>query len=255
MSEKQQHHVPIRFIVPNAITLLALSAGLTAIRMAYEQRFSLTILSILFAVVLDGIDGRAARLLNAASKFGAELDSLADFVNFGVAPALIIYFWALKDAKPLGWIVALIFAICICLRLARFNVENQEENQFKWKKKFFTGVPAPAGAFLAITPFYFRFIHIELSPYLVLVTTIIVSLLTVSQIPTFSFKNMGTMPRRSVRFSLVLIILFASVLATYTWETLIACSLIYLATLPISAISHRNYIKKEEAKGLIISEE
>lgn len=241
--QKSKNNVPIRFLIPNAITLLALSAGLTSIRMAYEQRFELTIISVLFAAILDGIDGRAARLLNAASKFGAELDSLADFVNFGVAPALIVYFWALKDSKPLGWIVALIFAICICLRLARFNVESQEEAIYKWKRKFFTGVPAPAGAFLVLTPFYCRFIDIEVPSYLVLLNTIAISILTVSQMPTFSFKNMGSMPRRSVRVLLVLIILLASVLATYTWQTLLIAALLYVGTFPFSILSHRRYVK------------
>lgn len=244
-----QKNVPIRFIIPNAITLLALSAGLTSIRMAYEQRFELTILCVLFAAILDGIDGRAARLLNASSKFGAELDSLADFVNFGVAPGMIVYFWALKDSKPLGWIVALLFAICICLRLARFNVESLEESVFKWKKKFFTGVPAPAGAFLVLTPFYCRFIDIEIPSYLVLLNTIAISILTVSQLPTYSFKNMGSMPRRSVRVLLVLIILLASVLATYTWQTLLVAALLYVSTFPFSFLSHRKFMLAEQLKN------
>lgn len=244
-----QKNIPIRFIIPNALTLLALSAGLTSIRMAYEQRFELTILSVLFAAVLDGIDGRAARLLNASSKFGAELDSLADFVNFGVAPGLIVYFWALKDAPPLGWIVALLFTICICLRLARFNIENQEENILKWKRKFFTGVPAPAGAFLVMMPFYFRFLNIEIPEYIVLLNTIAISILTVSQLPTFSFKNMGSMPRRSVRIILVLIILLASVLATYTWQSLIVAGILYVLTFPFSWRSHRKYEQNETLKG------
>lgn len=249
MKNHAQKNVPIRFIIPNAITLLALSAGLTSIRMAYEQRFELTILCVLFAAILDGIDGRAARLLNAASKFGAELDSLADFVNFGVAPGLIVYFWALKDSKPLGWIVALIFAICVCLRLARFNVESHEENAFKWKKKFFTGVPAPAAAFLVLMPFYCGFIDIEIPSYIVLLNTILISILTVSQLPTFSFKNMGTMPRQSVRVLLVLIILLASVLATYTWQTLLVTGLLYVSTFPFSLLSHRKYMQIEMSRA------
>lgn len=249
MKNNSKNNVPIRFIIPNAITLLALSAGLTSIRMAYEQRFELTILCVLFAAILDGIDGRAARLLNASSKFGAELDSLADFVNFGVAPGLIVYFWALKDSKPLGWIVALLFAICICLRLARFNVESQEENAYKWKRKFFTGVPAPAGAFLVLTPFYCRFIDIEIPSYLVLLNTIAISILTVSQLPTYSFKSMGTMPRRSVRVLLVLIILLASVFATYTWQALLLTALAYVSTFPFSLLSHRKYMLIEAQKN------
>ncbi|MCO5114689.1 MAG: CDP-diacylglycerol--serine O-phosphatidyltransferase [Bdellovibrionaceae bacterium] len=247
--QKSRNNVPIRFLIPNAITLLALSAGLTSIRMAYEQRFEVTIISVLFAAILDGIDGRAARLLNASSKFGAELDSLADFVNFGVAPGLIVYFWALQDAKSLGWVVSLIFTICICLRLARFNVESQEEATYKWKKKFFTGVPAPAGAFLVLTPFYCRFINIEIPSYLILLNTVAISILTVSQMPTFSFKNMGSMPRTSVRVLLVLIILLASVLAIHTWQTLLTAAVLYVATFPFSILSHRKYMQLEALKN------
>lgn len=238
-------HIPIKFMVPNAITLLALGSGLTSIRMAYEQRFEITIYAIIFAAILDSIDGRAARLLNASSKFGAELDSLSDFVNFGVAPCLIIYFWSLKDIRSLGWIVAMVYAICICLRLARFNVESSEENEAKWKKKFFTGVPAPAAAFLLLMPFYTRFIdaEIEINSFIVLAYTIIVALLAASSIPTFSFKDMGHIPRKGVRAGLVLVILIASVLATYTWETFIVFGLIYFLTLPISIFSYRRYEK------------
>ena len=171
-------NIPARYLVPNAITMLALGAGLTAIRMAYEQRFELTIFSIIFAAVLDGLDGRAARLLKASSKFGAELDSLADFVNFGVAPGLIVYFWSLKEFKSLGWIVALTYAICICLRLARFNVETEEENAAPWKKKFFQGTPSPASAALLLMPFYTRFLEVEVNipTFAILVYTIVISL-------------------------------------------------------------------------------
>jgi CDP-diacylglycerol---serine O-phosphatidyltransferase len=254
-------NIPAKYLIPNAITLLALGSGLTSIRMAYEQRFELTIFAILFAAVLDGIDGRAARLLNASSKFGAELDSLADFVNFGVAPALIVYFWSLKEFKSLGWIVALTYAICICLRLARFNVETEEENLSPWKKKFFQGSPAPASAALLLMPFYTRFLSFEIviPSFLIIAYTIAISLLAASSIPTFSFKDMGSIPRQSVRAGLVVIILVASLMATYTWESFIMGGFIYLLTIPFSIMKYakyeRNEIKLSEDEQLNLAEQ
>ncbi len=240
-------NIPARYLVPNTITLIALCSGLTSIRFAYEQRFELTIFAVLFAAILDGIDGRAARLLKASSKFGAELDSLADFVNFGVAPGIIVYFWALKDFKSLGWIVALTYSVCICLRLARFNVETEEENAAPWRKKFFQGTPAPASAGLLLMPFYTNFLGVEviIPNSIILVYTIVISLLAASSIPTFSFKDLGSIPRQSIRAGLVIIILLVSVLATFTWESLIAFGLIYLLTIPFSIIKFSKYEKNE----------
>ncbi|MGI8527000.1 MAG: CDP-diacylglycerol--serine O-phosphatidyltransferase, partial [Pseudolabrys sp.] len=144
--------VPVRTLLPNIITLLALCAGLTGIRMAFEGRGELALAAIVFAALLDGIDGRVARMLKGTSKFGAELDSLADFVNFGVAPALIIYFWGLHELKSVGWIATMVFAICSALRLARFNVMIDDPNKPAWAGNFFTGIPAPAGAITVLLP-------------------------------------------------------------------------------------------------------
>ena len=138
--------IPVRTLVPNVITLLALCAGLTAVRLAIEGKLELSLAAIVLAAVLDGIDGRIARLIKGTSRFGAELDSLADFVNFGVAPALILYFWGLGELRSAGWIAALVFAICAGLRLARFNVSTDDPNRPAWASNFFVGVPAPAGA-------------------------------------------------------------------------------------------------------------
>jgi CDP-diacylglycerol--serine O-phosphatidyltransferase len=146
--------IPVRVLLPNLITLLALCAGLTAIRMAVENNTQLALAAIVFAALLDGIDGRIARMLKGTSRFGAELDSLADFVNFGVAPALILYFWGLHELKSAGWIAALVFAICAALRLARFNVMIDEPNRPVWAANFFTGIPAPAGAITVLLPIY-----------------------------------------------------------------------------------------------------
>src|SRR5271157_988908 len=138
--------LPLRFVVPNVVTLLALCAGLTAIRFAIEGRFEIAVLAILFAAVLDGIDGRIARALKGSSRFGAELDSLADFMDFGVAPGLVLYLWSLQQLKTFGWAAVLIFAIAAALRLARFNVMIDDPNKPSWMGRFFTGMPAPAGA-------------------------------------------------------------------------------------------------------------
>src|SRR3977135_2293947 len=148
--------IPVRTLVPNLITLLALCAGLTAIRLAIEAKLEWAVAAIVFAATLDGIDGLVARMLKGTSRFGAELDSLADFVNFGVAPALILYFWRLHELKSAGWIAALVFAICAALRLARFNVMIEDPNRPAWAGNFFVGVPAPAGAIQGRRPSYGR---------------------------------------------------------------------------------------------------
>src|SRR5690349_19910841 len=152
--------IPVRTLLPNLITLLALCAGLTAIRLAIEAKLEWAVAAIVFAATLDGIDGRVARMLKGTSRFGAELDSLADFVNFGVAPALILYFWELHELRSAGWIAALVFAICAELRLARFNDATEDPNRPAWASNFFVGVPAPAGAITASLPIYLYFLGV-----------------------------------------------------------------------------------------------
>ena len=150
--------IPVRKLVPNVITLLALCAGLTGIKLAIENRYELALGAIVFAAMLDAVDGRVARMIKGTSRFGAELDSLADFVNFGVAPGLILYFWVLKGLGNLGWIAAIVFAICAGLRLARFNVQIDDPNRPAWAGNFFTGMPAPAGAITVLLPMYLGFL-------------------------------------------------------------------------------------------------
>src|SRR6266851_8674447 len=186
--------IPVRTLLPNLITLLALCAGLTAIRLAVEEKLEWAVAAIVFAALLDGIDGRIARLLKGASRFGAELDSLADFVNFGVAPALMLYFWGLHELKSAGWIAAMVFAICTGLRLARFNVMIDDPNRPVWAGKFFTGVPAPAGAITVLLPIYVYFLGMPLLsfvPPMTLVYTLAVAVLMVSRLPVFSGKRVG----------------------------------------------------------------
>jgi CDP-diacylglycerol--serine O-phosphatidyltransferase len=187
--------IPIRILVPNVITLLALCAGLTAIRLAAEDKLEWAVAAIVFAAVLDGVDGRVARLLKGTSRFGAELDSLADFVNFGVAPALMLYFWGLHELKSLGWIAALAFAICAGLRLARFNVMLDDPGRPAWAANYFVGVPAPAGAIIVLLPIYIHFLGMPLLvviPPLVFVYTLAIAFVMVSRLPVFSGKKLGT---------------------------------------------------------------
>src|SRR6202034_4312388 len=158
LQQQRLRRIPVRTLVPNIITLLALCAGLTAIRMAFEDRYVLALAAIVFAAILDGIDGRLARFLKGTSRFGAELDSLSDFVNFGVAPALVLYFWDLHELKSAGWIAALVFTICAALRLARFNVMIDDPDKPAWTSNFFVGMPAPAGAITVLLPIYANFL-------------------------------------------------------------------------------------------------
>src|SRR6185312_15273209 len=187
--------IPVRTLLPNLITLLALCAGLTAIRVAVEDKLDLALAAIVFAALLDGIDGRIARMLKGTSRFGAELDSLADFVNFGVAPALILYFWGLHELKSAGWIAALVFAICAGLRLARFNVMIDDPNKPAWAGNFFTGIPAPAGAITVLLPIYLYFLGVSnglVTVWVTLVYTLGIASLLVSRLPVFSGKRVGT---------------------------------------------------------------
>ena len=180
--------IPVRMLVPNFITLLAICAGLTAIRLSTEGRMELAVYAIVFAAVLDGVDGRVARMIKGQSKFGAELDSLADFVNFGVAPAIIMFNWALEDLRSLGWIAVLVFAVCSALRLARFNVSLDRTDAPAWKGNYFVGVPAPAGAIILLLPIYVQDLglHVPSLTPLVLFYTLGIALLMVSNVPTFS---------------------------------------------------------------------
>lgn len=242
--------VPIRVLIPNIFTLVGLCAGLTAIRMGIEHRWDMAVAALVFAAFLDGIDGHVARLLKASTRFGAELDSLADFVNFGVAPAIILFAWSLEDLKSLGWVAVLIFAVCSALRLARFNVSLSQTDQPVWKKSFFVGVPAPAGAIIVLLPIYAQDLGLHwpsLTP-LVLLYTIAVALLMVSNVPTFSVKMLGQrIHREYVPPLFVLAALFIALLLTYPAETLFVGSLVYIALLPVSAYRYLLANRKAEA--------
>ena len=202
-------------LVPNLITLGAICSGLTAVRLAWESRFELAVIAIVFAAILDALDGRVARILKSSSSFGEQMDSLADFVNFGVAPALVMYLWVLKDMRTLGWAVALSFAICGCLRLARFNVMLEDPDKPDWSVDFFTGVPSPAGALLALLPLYLGQLGLERGIGVAAfsgVYLLFVGFLMVSSLPTWSGKRAGQRVSRRLVVPLMLGLLIAVVL-------------------------------------------
>jgi CDP-diacylglycerol--serine O-phosphatidyltransferase len=249
--------IPVRTLLPNLITLLALCAGLTSIRMAIESRLDLALAAIAFAALLDGIDGRIARMLKGTSRFGAELDSLADFVNFGVAPALILYFWGLHELKSAGWIAALVFAICAALRLARFNVMIDDPNQPAWAGNFFTGIPAPAGAITVLLPIYLNFLGVSnglVTVWLTFFYTLAIALLMVSRLPVFSGKRVGKrVPPELVLPVFVVVVLFFALLISYPWEVLTIGTLAYLGCLPLGWRSYREHQRKDEAAAAAVS--
>jgi CDP-diacylglycerol--serine O-phosphatidyltransferase len=245
--------IPVRTLLPNLITLLALCAGLTAIRLAVENKLDWALAAIVFAALLDGIDGRVARMLKGTSRFGAELDSLADFVNFGVAPALILYFWGLHELHSAGWIVALVFAICAALRLARFNVMIDDPNKPAWAGNFFTGIPAPAGAIVVLLPIYLYFLGVSnglVTIWLTFFYTLAIALLMVSRLPVFSGKRVGKrVPPEMVLPLFVVFVLCFALLVSYPWQVLSVGTLVYLVCLPLGWISYRDYQRQDAELG------
>ena len=237
-----------RMILPNAITLIGVCIGLSSIKFAIDGKFAIAIIAILFAGLMDALDGRIARLIKGTSKMGKELDSLGDVISFGVAPALIMYFWNLQYLDKLGWFVCLIYVVCVALRLARFNVNSEEEPS--WKDNFFEGMPSPAGGIVVLMPLIISFsglgeLFFEIN-YDILVPTffIIVSILLISTIPTYSFKKI-VIPRTMTKFLLFGIVLFFGALLVYTFKILAVTSIVYLCLIPISYF-HYKKIKKEK---------
>jgi len=250
----RHRRVPVRMLVPNFFTLLGLCAGLTSIRMGIEGRYDLALAAIVFAGCLDGIDGRIARLLKASSRFGAELDSLADFVNFGVAPALLIFTWGLGDLKSAGWICVLIFALASALRLARFNAAIEEERP-KWQSNYFVGMPAPAAAVAVLLPVYisqlgFDEIKARWALMVVLVYTLFIAFMMVSTIPTYSGKLLGERVGREWVLPIFMIAVgLVAMLFTYPYQTLTAITLVYLACIPMSWRHFRDKVEASAVAG------
>ncbi|WP_394688669.1 CDP-alcohol phosphatidyltransferase family protein [Hoeflea sp.] len=231
--------IPFRMLIPNLITVLAICAGLTGIRLAFENRFELAVGMVLIAAFLDGIDGRVARLLKAQSKFGAQMDSLADIVNFGVAPALVLYVFILDQARSFGWIAAIVYAIAAALRLARFNVISESGIKSAWQNYYFVGVPAPAGAMLVLLPIYFGFLGLPIdrtTGFVAAAYTMFVGFLLVSRVPVYSGKGAGVKVRRDLVMPFILVaVVYVSLLMSFTWETLTLTAIGYLVSLPFGA--------------------
>ncbi len=245
---RRLRQIPVRTLVPNVITLLALCARLTGIRLALEGRYELALGAIVFAAMLDAVDGRVARMIKGTSRFGAELDSLADFFNFGVAPGLILYIWGLNSLGNLGWIAAMVFAICTALRLARFNVQIEDPNRPAWAGNFFTGIPAPAGAILVLLPMYLYFLQVLIPVTVTLVYTLVIAGLMVSRLPVLSGKKAGTRVRpEMVAPLIVVVVLVVALLVSYPWHLLSVGAVVYLALLPLGWFSYQKYLKADAA--------
>lgn len=251
MRRRRFRPIPVRMLLPNLITLLAICAGLTAIRLSTEGRMELAVAAIVFAAVLDGLDGRVARMIKGQSKFGAELDSLADFVNFGVAPGLILYFWQLHELNNGGWIAAMVFAISASLRLARFNATMDDPNKPAFAANYFTGVPAPLGAITVLLPIYLAFLDIPRPPaVLTALYTLAIAFLMVSRLPVFSGKSVRMrVPPEMVLPLFVSVVFFVALLIGYPWYILSACTVLYLLSLPVGWKSYRDHARRAAAQA------
>jgi CDP-diacylglycerol--serine O-phosphatidyltransferase len=249
MRRRRFRTIPIRMLVPNFITLLAICAGLTAIRLSTEGRMELAVAAIVFAAILDGLDGRVARMIKGQSKFGAELDSLADFVNFGVAPGLILYFWQLHELNNGGWIAAMVFAISGGLRLARFNATMDDPDKPAFAANYFTGVPAPLGAITVLLPIYFEFLGFSRPPaVLTAFYTLLIGFLMVSRLPVFSGKTVRMrVPPEMVLPVFVSVVFFIALLIGYPWHILSILTVLYLLSLPAGWKSYRDHERKAAA--------
>ena len=238
-----------RYLLPNILTLGGVCLGISSIKFSIDGNYSLAVTLILFAAILDALDGRIARLIKGTSEFGKELDSLTDFVSFGIAPVFVLYFWELSNYGKLGWAITLIYSVCCVLRLARFNLTKIDENQ-EWKKNFFEGVPSPAGGLLILMPLIYDLTDLNigfdikiLTPYL----TITIAILLVSKIPTLALKKISISPKTTV-FLLLGIGIIIIALLFYTLKTLLVFGIIYLLSIPVSIIIYNNQNKKNFKK-------
>ncbi len=238
-----------RHLLPNILTLGGVCLGISSIKFAIEGNFSLAVILILVAAILDALDGRVARLIKGTSEFGKELDSLTDFVSFGIAPVFLLYFWELNKYGKLGWAVSLLYSVCCVIRLARFNLTKIEETQ-EWKNNFFEGIPSPAGGLLILMPLIYELADLNLgtgikniTPYL----TTVVAILLVSKIPTLALKKISISSKATVFLLLFIGIIFISLLF-YTLETLLIFGVVYLLSIPVSIFLYNNQNKKNLKK-------
>ena len=234
-----------RVILPNMFTLVGVCIGLSSIKFAFDEKFTLSVIAIIVAAIIDGLDGRIARLIQGTTKIGKELDSLTDVISFGVAPAFIMYFWKLNELGRIGWFICLIYVVCVALRLARFNVNSGQEPS--WRDNFFEGVPSPAGGVLVLMPLIYSLSDIQILninyDFFVPILFVAVSILLISKVPTYALKKISV-PRRMTIFLLLGVVLYFGLLLIYTFNAIAISGLIYFILLPVSFIHYNNLSKK-----------
>ena len=244
-----------RVILPNMFTLIGVCIGLSSIKFAFDEKFTLSIISIIVAAIIDGLDGRIARLIQATSKVGKELDSLTDVISFGVAPAFIMYFWKLNELGRIGWLICLIYVVCVALRLARFNVNSGQEPS--WRDNFFEGVPSPAGGVIVLIPLVYSLSDIQILKinydFFVPILFVVVSILLISKTPTYALKKISV-PRNMTIFLLLAVVLFFGLLLIYTFNAIVISGLIYFIMIPVSFIHYNNLSKKSKDQNILNEE-
>lgn len=240
LRRERLRELPFNRMIPNILTMLALCAGLTALHFGLSQEWQFAVLAIVVAGIFDGLDGRVARILKGASKFGAELDSLSDFICFGVAPVVLLYLWSLQETGRFGWVLVLLFSVCCALRLARFNTALEDPDRPAWTANYFTGVPSPMGAGLVLLPMMLSFqfeVALFREPLFIAVFVVVVAFGLVSTVPTFSFKKL-TVPRQWVLPMMLLVGTFAAMIISAPWLTMAATLILYILTIPVGVRSH-----------------
>jgi len=234
-----------RVILPNMFTLVGVCIGLSSIKFAFDEKFTLSVIAIIVAAIIDGLDGRIARLIQGTTKIGKELDSLTDVISFGVAPAFIMYFWKLNELGRIGWFICLIYVVCVALRLARFNVNSGQEPS--WRDNFFEGVPSPAGGVLVLMPLIYSLSDIQILninyDFVVPILFVAVSILLISKVPTYALKKISV-PRRMTIFLLLSVVLYFGLLLIYTFNAIAISGLLYFIIIPASFIHYNNLSKK-----------
>jgi len=234
-----------RVILPNMFTLVGVCIGLSSIKFAFDEKFTLSIIAIIVAAIIDGLDGRIARLIQGTTKIGKELDSLTDVISFGVAPAFIMYFWKLNELGRVGWFICLIYVVCVALRLARFNVNSGKEPS--WRDNFFEGVPSPAGGVLVLMPLIYSLSDIQILninyDFFVPILFVAVSILLISKVPTYALKKISV-PRSMTIFLLFVVVFYFGLLLIYTFNAIAISGLIYFMLIPVSFIHYNNLSKK-----------
>ncbi len=244
-----------RIILPNIFTLVGVCIGLSSIKFAFDEKFTLSIIAIIVAAIIDGLDGRIARLIQGTSKVGKELDSLTDVISFGVAPAFIMYFWKLNDLGRIGWLICLTYVVCVVLRLARFNINTGKESS--WRDNFFEGIPSPAGGVIVLMPLIYSLSDIQIFNidynFLVPSLFVIVSILLISKIPTYALKKISV-PRTMTIFLLLAVALYFGLLLIYTFNAIVISGLIYFILIPVSIVHYNNLSKKFKEKDIVNEE-